>query len=175
MLTTAQLAPVKADILADSALNAFPNNSDGNSAIAAAYAVIASPDYWVWRTMVPEAEIYEVTTDTATTWDWTTYIAQSLPEQGAWRQMVSMRGGMNPSLANVRAGFAKIFAGGTAGPTAQRAHLTAVARRKSNRVEKLLANATAGGSGTRGSTANPDTLSFEGNVSFNDVEAARNS
>ena len=36
-LTPQQLATLKADILADPALNAFPNNADGNTAIANAY------------------------------------------------------------------------------------------------------------------------------------------
>ncbi len=167
MLTPAQLATLKAAILADATLSAFPNTADGNFEVAALLNLEASPAFWVWRPFVPEAEIYEVTTQDATTWDWTVFIAQSLQEQGAWRQMVSMRGGMNPSLANVRAGVAKIFAGTAAGPVAQRLHLLTIARRKATGAEKALATGT-------GTTAAPATAGFAGSLSYTDVTQARN-
>ena len=71
MLTPSQLVILKADILVDPALAGFPNNADGNAAIAALYAVIAVPDFWAWRTFVPDAEIYEVPSVDGTSWSWT--------------------------------------------------------------------------------------------------------
>jgi hypothetical protein len=168
MLTPAQLALLKADILADSTLNAFPNNPDGNTAIAAAYAIAASPNYWVWRTFVADQEIYERSFGAGAdqNWSWTTYIGRSQGERDAWRQMVNMAGGLNPSLSNTRAGVADIFSG--AGGANQRTYLLTVSRRLATRVEKLLAT----GAGT---TANPSVMGFEGMLSADDVQAARNS
>lgn len=165
MLTPAQLSTLKALILADPALNAHPNNADGNLAIAQALAAIASPDYWVWRSFVSDQEMYEGTGDGGTSWSWSSYISRSQGERDAWRQMVNMAGGLNPSLANVRAGIADIFSG--AGGASQRTHLLAVGRRKANRAEKLFATGT-------GSTASPATMTVEGTLSGDDVQAARN-
>lgn len=164
-MTPSQLQTLHDDIVADSTLNSFPNNSDGNTAIQAIYKVVASPDYWVWRSFVPDAEIYEVTTADATAWSWSIYIARSQAEREAWRQMVNMRGGLNASLANVRQGIADIFSG--AGGAAQRTHLTTIGRRKASRSEKLFAT----GSGTTGS---PSVMAVEGELSIQDIEAARN-
>lgn len=168
--TSAQLATLKADIVANNTqvfttFKADPDNQQKAQAVADYYNGVASPDWWVWRTFVAESEIYEDTSADATTWDWTQYIAQSTSEQGAWRQMVSMRGGMKPYLANVRAGIAKIFSGAGAGPTAQRTHLLAIGRRKSSVIEKLLSTGT-------GSTGSPATMGAEGTIVYNSVQAA---
>lgn len=177
MLTNLQRTALKNDIIARG-LNSNPDTSDGNLVIQQAYLALASPDYFIFRSFVPEGDIYETITADATFWDWTQYISQSQTEQGAWRQMVSMRGGLKPALKNVRDGWAKIFSGVGAGPTAQRAHLASIARRQANIAEKLFAVATAGGSGTRGSTANPDTNAFDVGagvlmVSLDDIADAR--
>lgn len=166
MLVPTQLALVKADIVGDPLLNAFVNNSDGNSAIAAIYNIVAVPTYWVWRTFVPDRDIYSVTTPDGTSWSWTTYIGRSQAEREAWRQMVNMAGGMNASLLNVRVGIADIFSG--AGGAAQRTHLLTISRRPASRFEKLLATGV-------GTPAAPSTLGFEGRVLYQDIELARNS
>lgn len=174
-LTAAQLAALRTDILNTPALNSQPQNGDGAQAIADVYNATAAPDYWVWRSLVPESELYEVTTPAPdnTSWSWSTYIAQSQAERDSWRQMVSMRGGLKPNLANVRAAVGQIFSGAGAGPVAQRAHLLVVSRRRATVAEKLFATATAGGVGQRGSSGNPDLMAFEGSVSFQDVLNAR--
>lgn len=168
-LTTAQLAAIKADILADSALNAFPNSNDGNFAIAAAYSVTASPDYWVWRTRVTKAEMVQETSVDGTTFNWTGngFITRSAGEQAAWQQIFNGELACNPSLPNVRQAFLDIFSG-TGNAAANRTHLSTISRRKANRVEKLLATGT-------GSTASPATMGFEGTLTYQDIEAARNS
>jgi hypothetical protein len=165
MLTAAQLQALKSDLAAN-----FPTLQDEEA--AAQYNVPANPDYWVWRSFVPDSEIYAATSPDSTTWSWTIFIGRSQGERDAWRQMVNMAGGLNPSLANVRAGVADIFSG--AGGVNQRAYLLSVGRRKSTRGEKLFATATAGGAGQRGSTANPDTMGFEGLITAADVSQARN-
>lgn len=172
-LTSAQLTAIKNDIAADNTLNSFPNNEDGAAAIAAIYNVGAAPSYWVWRTFVSDSDMYEQTSLDATTWSWSIYIGRSQAERDAWRQMVNMKGGINPSLANTRAGYADIFSG--AGGLAQRTHLTSLGRRTASRVEKLLAVATVGGVGQRGITTNPDTMGSEGPIGLQDVLQARSS
>lgn len=165
-LTSQQLAALKADIAADPVLAAKPNNSDGNFDIAKAYNLPAAVDFWVWRTEVARAEIYNLTSGDGTNWNWTTYKNQAVAEQNAWVQMF-MGDRADFSKANLRAGIAAIFTG-SAQATAQRDHCLVMGRRKATRSEKLFASGT-------GSTASPATMGFEGVLSIDDVEAARNS
>jgi hypothetical protein len=165
-LTSAQNATLKAFILADPTLSAQPNNSDGNDFIRIALNVIASPDFWVWRTFVSQQEIVSATTQDGTVWNWTTYIGRSQGERDGWREMFADTGGINPSLTNVRQGLADIFSG--AGGAAQRTHLLTVGRRKATIVEKLFATGT-------GSTASPAIMVIEGGLTINDIDVARNS
>ena len=104
-LTPQQLATLKADILADPALNAFPNNADGNTAIANAYNQNASPAFTVWKTNVSitaigdkfnGAELGGLTSANQTRLQ---TIAQYSPM------------GVNPSLADRRQFFDDIFSG----------------------------------------------------------------
>ncbi len=164
MLTTAQLTILKADILADPGLASQPQNSDGAFAIAAAYNLLAVPDYWVWRTSIPQSEIVGVMSIDGTVWSWSAYISRSQGERDGWREMFADTGAINPSLANVRQGLADIFSGPSG--VAQRAHLVAIGRRLATRAEKLFATGT-------GTTATPATMSVEGTLSYQDVLAAR--
>lgn len=171
-LTTAQYAALKADILADATLNAFPHNSDGAFEIAKAYNLTAVPDFWVWRTHLPQAEIVNTTTADATVFSWPQFIARTVQEQAGWREMFADGGFIDASKANVRQGFADIFSGATAAPVAQRLHLLTVARIKATRIQKLF-------SAGLGSTASPATRNAgiqDGyQLSFADVEIARES
>lgn len=119
--------------------------------IAGHYSGLASPDFWAWRTLVEESEIYEQASVDATFWSWTIYIARSQAERESWRQMVTMRGGLKPALANVRTGVGDIFSG--AGGANQRTHLLTVSRRKVTVAEKVFATGT-------GSTAVPGDLAI---------------
>lgn len=168
-LTGAQLTTLKADIVADGTLNAKPNNSDGNAAIAIAYNLNASPDYWVWRTAVSKAEYYQSTSVDGTTFSMvgTGFITRAQGERDAWRDLFDSSGNANPSLPQVRQAVADIFSGATAPAPANRTHLLTVSRRKATRAEKLFAT----GSGT---TVSPSVMSFQGSVSYQDVESARN-
>jgi hypothetical protein len=167
-LTTEQKTAVKADIEGDVVLNAFPNNSDGAFAIAAIYNTLASPDTWGWRTYVSKNEITSSAGPEGTTFSFPQLIARTAGEQFGWRELFNGTESCNPSLPNVRQGFADVFSGAQAGPTAQRTHLLAVARRKLTRLEKLLASGT-------GSTGSPATMTFEGQVGYQDIQDARNS
>lgn len=169
-LTPSQLTTLKTDILADQALSAFPNTPDGNFAIAQAYAVIASPDFWVWRTRVTKSELVNDTSVDGTTFNWTGagFITRSQGERDAFRELFNGSGVVNPSLSQVRQAFADIFSGQTQPAPANRTHLLTVARRKATRVEKLFATGT-------GSTASPATMGFEGALTGDDVQEARNS
>src|SRR5688572_12266391 len=131
-LTSAQLAVLKADIAADPALNALPNNSDGAFAIAAIYNQPAAPVFRVWKTNVP-------TKDCKIAMVWTEFIGRSVGERDAWQFMLS-NGTINPADANVRQGIADIFSGLSGAAT--RANLLAISKRDATRIEKLLSTGT---------------------------------
>lgn len=156
MLTPAQLATLKADINAAGDLNIYPNSPDGNYAIAALYNVLASPDFIVWKTSIPTSDVKKNVV-------WTEYIARSVGEQNAFQLMIA-DGTVNASDLNVRSGFVDIFSG--PGGATTRTNLTALAKRKASRAEKLFATGT-------GSDATPATMSFEGALSYFDVAMAR--
>jgi hypothetical protein len=161
-LTTAQLTTLKADIAADATLNALPKTPDNAVTIAAAYNLPASPAYWVWKTSMPPDEY---TGNNGIVWTEVDALAVGKARIFEW-----MSGGMtrpiNPSDPNQRQGLSDAFAAGTT----TRTNLIALARRQATRLEKLFAVATVGGSGTRGSTANPDTMVVEGALQGTDVE-----
>ena len=158
MLTTAQQAILKAAILADPELDAFPQNGDGAWDIAIALNLPADPAFVVWRSDVP-------TKDCKKAMNWVEYIGRSVGERDAWQFMLS-NGTINPSDINVRQGIADIFSGPQAAAT--RAALLAIATRTATRAEKLFAT----GDGT---VASPGTMGYEGNLSYQDVLEARNS
>lgn len=151
-LTTEQLAIVKADILADPVLSAFPLTSDGALAIAAIYNGQPAAAFVVWRTMVPIEEII------ANGFVWTAVDTLSAGKARIWDWMREP-GYINPSKANVRQGLQDAF--GTTQPNIAK-HL----KRAASRIEKLLATGT-------GTVGNPGTMGFEGPVTYQDIEQAR--
>lgn len=173
-----QLPTLKADIAANTntvlingvptAINAVPNNDNNNATIAIWYNGPPNPDFWVWRTSVPQLEIVTTTTADGTVWSWPAFIARSQGERDGWREMFADGGKVNAALPNVRQGFADIFSGSASSAPAQRTHLLTVGRRKATLIEKLFATGT-------GSTASPAVMGFEGLLQGDDVTAARNS
>jgi hypothetical protein len=133
------------------------------AAIAAAYNLQAAPAFWIWRTQLPAKEIYEATSPENSTWNWTTYIGQSVQERDGWQTMIAP-GPLNPSLPQVRDAYTKIF-GGTGAAATQRAHLLAMSRRQALRGEMLFANTSAG----NGTTATPASLTYIGYLTYHDV------
>ncbi len=168
-LTLAQQQTLKTDIAADSVLNSQPMNADGAFTIAAAMNAVVSPDFWVWRTSVPKNELTNSTSTDGTSFVWAGngFITRANGEQTAWRELFNGTNQVNPSLANVRQAFSDIFSG-TGNAALNRAHLLAIARRKATRAEKLFASGA-------GSSAVPATMTIEGALSYQDVEAARQS
>ena len=166
-LTTAQKQTLKADIVAATdtecvALEASPTSSDLAFAVAALYNLPAAVDHWVWKTSLTKHAAVSETSVDGTTFSFTQLIARTVNEQFGWQEMWNSTLSCNPSLPNVRQGFADVFSGAQAGPTAQRAHLLAMARRLATRVEKLLATGT-------GSTGTPAVMGYEGPLSYQDV------
>lgn len=172
-LTAAQLTALKTDILANTDPVVVQALADGaNNAIANWYNQQASPDFYVWLTSLTKSRLYGEASPEATTWDWTYYAGLTAGEQGAWMEMWGDDGAggkvLNPSLANIRAGWTDIFSGPQATPTAQRAHIAAMSKRLASYVEKLFSTGT-------GSQGDPAVLGFEGVISHQDVTAALNS
>ena len=156
--TTAQKATFRSDIQAQSQVGqplqvaVAAGNFD---AVGAFYNATATPAFWVWRSTVSRADVYNSTSDLPSNWSWPTYKAQAVTEQNAWTQMF-MGDIADFSQDNLRAGVVSIFSG-SAPANAQQAHILAVGRRTVTRLEKLLAAGT-------GSTASPAKLGSEGTV-----------
>lgn len=160
-LTAPQKATLKAAILADPTLSAFPNTSDGNFDLAVKLSTeLASPANIVWRTNVPLGEVGKTFNATELA-GLSSLNTQRLQNLAAW-----LSGGVNPSLASVRQFFDDIFSG--AGGANTRAALLVIWKRSATRIEKILATGT-------GSDPSPATMGFEGAISPQDVADARNS
>lgn len=162
MLTAEQQAIVKADILADQELNAFPNNSDGAFAIAAVYNTVASPQWVVWKTQVLQDEIMQ------NGFDWSRVDNLSVGKARIWEWMFQNESrSFNPARPNVRAGIDSTWVGAAA-DLAVRAAVYVHCKRDATRIETLLSSGT-------GTTVTPATMGFEGPVSYQDILDARNS
>lgn len=160
MLTPAQQAIIKADILANPDLNSQPNNGDGASEIARLYNLAASPSFTVWRTLVSIKEVGDKFNGTE--------LAGMTTANQTRLQTIALfsAGGINASLLDRRQMFDDIFSG--AGGVTTRANLLILWKRLATRLEKLFATGT-------GSDASPATMTFEGGIGYQDILAARNS
>ena len=167
VLNTAQFVLLKNDIVADIALNSQPQNSDGAFAIASAYNLNAVSDYWVWRSSVSKSELVSETSVDNTTFTWVGngFITRSAGEQTAFREIFGDVGMVNAALPQVRQAFLDIFSG-TGNAAANRTHLATISRRRATRAEKLFAVGT-------GTTAAPALMTFEGALSYQDMQTAR--
>lgn len=164
-LTEVQLASLKALIVGNPTFNAYPNTPDGAYDLAALLNTgTASPTFWIWRTSVSRAQVYNEVGPDGTTWSWSTYKSQAAVEQNTWVQMF-MGDTADFTQANFRAGVAAIFSG-SAPANAQRDHVLGVGRRQATHIEKLFATGT-------GSTASPGVATIT-SVTFADVQSARN-
>ena len=163
-LTNPQLAVFKTALFAETAPDlVILRNAGATGAIADWYNTPITPEFIVWRTRVTEHEIVGNTSAEVTVWNWSVYIARSQGERDAWVRMFNGTYSVNPSVPQVRSGFADIFSGGTG--AAQRIHLLAISKRNCTRAEKLFTVGT-------GTTPIPANLVFEGNVSEYEVVRA---
>jgi hypothetical protein len=190
-LTSAQYATIKADIAANSDLNTKPNTPDGNFEVARLYNLLASPDFYVWRTEVAVQEIYNqinwvnltpvdaVPDATVTTGTALTYLNRAMVCQAKQFNLQTLllgQGTINAARSNVRAGLQDALSnypsgvnGALIGGNWVAVRDNALAR-KATRLEKLL---SAGGTGAN--AQNASTMGFEGGISPDDVTTARNS
>lgn len=164
-LTPAQRTALKAYIQANSDTNTL--YIDGNlQGLADLLNADATPMFWVWKTAVSRAEIYNTQNDLPVSgaqtgfWNWTTFKNQGATEQTAWIQMF-MGDQANFSAQNIRDGVAAIFTG-SAAANAQRDHVLAIGRRHATRAERVWATGI-------GSTASPGTLTVEGKLEYTDL------
>jgi hypothetical protein len=165
MLSSSQLTALKSAIAANStvippynaAINTLLNTSDHNDAIAKWYNEEAA--FTVWKTNVP-------INDVGKKFNGSDLSGLTTGNQTRLQTIAAfLAGGVNPSLPDNRAFFDDVFSG--AGGTNTRANLLALWKRSARNIEKLFATGT-------GSDAIPATLVFEGAISYQDVEAARN-
>lgn len=159
MLNTAQLQILKSAIIADPVLNAMPNDTDSNIITANAFNAPASPSFTVWKTRVPIDEIGDAIVGTELAG------LSTVNNTRLQTVVVLSQFGVNASLPDRRGFFDDIFSG--AGGTGTRARLLILWKRLATRAEKLYATGT-------GSDPSPATLTFEGLISYQDVNSARN-
>jgi hypothetical protein len=127
---------------------------------------VAAPAFIVRRTSVSRHEILTGTSAVGTTFTWTgaAYITRSQGERDAFREIFNSTGAVNPGLPSIVAAFNDIFSG--AGGAPNRTHIDAMSKRSATRGEKIFATGV-------GTDASPATLTFEGNLVYQDVQAAR--
>jgi hypothetical protein len=157
MLTNEQLATLKANILADATLAAWAATGRMAEEIAAEYNKAAAPAFVVWRTAVGPEEWDDAilgTTGAATQLDGLT---ASKRDSLFW----ALNKTLNPAIPSVRVAL-EDFCGSQ---NTLKATLAAVQKRNATRAEKLFATGT-------GSTAAPATLTYEGSITYHDVNAA---
>lgn len=157
-MTPEQLAALKVAILADNTLASQPMNSDGAYAIAIKLNKSFSPDFIVWKTDVSVDEIMR------NGMDWARVDNLSVGKARIW-DWLGRLGTFNASKLNVRAGIDAAWVG-TAADLAVRAAIYVHCKRKATRAEKILATGT-------GTDVSPATMTFEGELSYQDVEIAR--
>ena len=156
--TTQQLQTIKTYINATPALAAKPNNPDGNYDIAIALNSNASPTFTVWKTSVPLGDV-------GRKFNGTELAGLTTGNQTRLQTVAQYLNTVNPSLPDNRQFFDDVFSG--AGGTNTRAALLALWKSPAKQIEKLFATGT-------GSDGSPATLVYEGEISYVEVENARN-
>ena len=149
-MTPSQLTALKADILA----NYSTQWSAGQvNIIAAAYNVVYTPDFYVWKTSVSVSELHDV-------YVWT---EMDTLTQAKYNQLTLLlsQGSVNPSKSNVRQGMNDIFTA----LTSTKAAITPILKRLVTKGEKLFATGT-------GTTGTPGQLVFEGSITSQDIYEA---
>lgn len=159
-LTPAQISTLRTDI--QNNFGSVPAGPDGDLVIATAYSADASPSFTVWKTAVTIDEMM------SNGFVWTEIDALTAGKARIWQWMAQL-GTINPSKLNVRQGLGDAFAGasGTLGSVAAgtggiQPHL----RRLATRGERLFTTGT-------GTVASPGLLVYEGDISPDDVQRAR--
>lgn len=158
MLNAEQKQTLKAFILADPVLSAFPMTSDGSYEIAARLMQPASPAFIVWKTDVPIDEIMR------NGMDWARVDNLSVGKARIW-EWLGRLGTINAAKTNVRAGIDATWVG-TAADLAVRAAVYTHCKRPASVLEKLFATGT-------GTDASPATMVIEGAISYQEIDEVR--
>lgn len=159
-LTATQKTTLKAYIEADATLNAQPSSYDGTVVISAHLNALADPAFIVWKTQATINEVGKAFNGGELS-GLTTANQTRLQTLAAY-----LASGVNPSLVSNRQFFDDVFGG--AGGALTRAALLVLWKRSARVIEKMFATGT-------GSDSVPATLVFDGAISGNDIEIARNS
>jgi hypothetical protein len=159
-LTTAQLATLKATILANPSWASQPMTSGGALVIAEGLNAASIPAYIVWKTSVSIDEIMR------NGMDWARVDNLSVGKARIW-DWLGRLGSFDASKPNVRAGIDAAWVG-TAADLAVRAQVYTHCKRSATVAEKLFATGS-------GLDASPSTMDFEGRLSADDVQQARES
>lgn len=158
-LTSAQQTALAEAILANTTWNSIANDTDGHFTLAALLNEKASPGFTVWKTAVPIAQV-------GVAFNATELAGLTTANTSRLQVMADYSGGtFDASKPDVRSGFDTVFSG--AGGVSTRASLLILWKRLATAGEKILATGT-------GSNVAPATLTFEGNITANDVQLARN-
>lgn len=155
-LTPVQLTALKTDIASDSTLAAWAATGRMAEEIAYEYNKLAAPTWVVWRSSVNAAEWREaiIGGGGASQLD---ALTASKRDSLLWAVSETL----NPANVNVRTALDD-FCGSQ---NTLKAAVSAAQKRNANRAEKLFSTGT-------GSTASPATLTHEGPLTYQDIEAA---
>lgn len=160
MLTTEQLAALKAYIVADAGLNAQPNTNVGNAVIAGVLNANASPDFIVWRTSISMSSILRGFIAA----DWTEVDGLTVGKARIWDWLRDLDS-VDPSSEAIRAAIEECWKG-TAARLAVQGRVLASCKRVALLIEKIFATGT-------GSLAVPAVMGREGPVTPDEIEQAR--
>lgn len=161
-MTPAQLATLKAAIIADQSLASQPLTSGGALAIADALNQQASPSFTVWKTSVSRDDV------TVDGFDWTQVDNLTTGQARIWDLLFDNSGkAINFGELGKRSAISECWKG-TTGKVAVATFIFTKAKRTATRFEKLYATGA-------GSDPSPGVLVIEGAVSSQDVQAARES
>lgn len=153
-LTIAQLATIKADVLADPVLSTLAASSDSANQIITEMTKLKTPAFTVWKSKVPIGSVGKAF-NSAELGGLTTANTNRLIALAHY-----LLDGIDPSQASNRAFFDDIFSG--AGGAITRTSLAALWKRPASRLEALLAVGT-------GTDASPATPGYEGGISYSEV------
>lgn len=158
-LTREQLETLNVAIQADPVLAGLKGDSDGASLIAVALNLPAEPPFVVWKTAVPTQQVGNAIVSTD-------LVSLDALQVAHLQLLISFAyGSFNPSVPETQKAFDIVFSG--SGAEGTRTALQALWKRPATVGEKVFAE---GGDGSDGS---PATLTFEGLLSYQDVQAAR--
>ena len=167
MLTTQQQATLKAAIVADPILNAFPQTQDGAFAIAVELNKNASPEFYIWKESVAQQEIEQ------NGFNWVEVDNLTVGKARIWEWLFNNPSeSINPSKLNVRDGITECWKG-SAAKNAVRFEVFKHCQRLATKFEKLFA--TGAGTTTDQDGVGPASASLYGTVRYEDVYDARNS